>query len=95
VVYIAFDAYVNVGAVILAYAVANFAGLVSVLPGGVGIYEALMTGVLIAAGIPARLSLPVTIMYRVLNTLLQVPPGYALYHRTLHQAPEEVVASNG
>ena len=95
VVYIAFDAYVNVGAVILAYAVANFAGLVSVLPGGVGIYEALMTGVLIAAGIPARLSLPVTIMYRVLNTLLQVPPGYVLYHRTLRQAPQEVEVSNG
>lgn len=95
VVYIAFDAYVNVGAVILAYAVANFAGLISVLPGGVGIYEALMTGVLIAAGIPARLSLPVTIMYRVLNTLLQVPPGYFLYHRTIRQTPEEAVASNG
>lgn len=85
VVYIAFGAYVNVGAVILAYAVANFAGLVSVLPGGVGIYEALMTATLVAAGVPARLSLPVTVMYRVLNTLLQVPPGYALYHATLRR----------
>ncbi|HEU4966581.1 MAG TPA: lysylphosphatidylglycerol synthase transmembrane domain-containing protein [Candidatus Saccharimonadales bacterium] len=83
VVYIAFGSFVNLGAVILAYAVANFAGLVSVLPGGVGIYEALMTAVLVAAGVPARLSLPVTVMYRVLNTLLQLPPGYVLYHRTL------------
>lgn len=85
VVYIAFGSFVNLGAVILAYAVANFAGLVSVLPGGVGIYEALMTAVLVAAGVPARLSLPVTVMYRVLNTLLQLPPGYALYHRTLQR----------
>ena len=84
VVYIAFGAYVNIGAVILAYSVANFAGLVSVLPGGVGIYEALMTAVLVTAGVPARLSFPVTVMYRVLNTILQVPPGYVLYHRTLH-----------
>ncbi|MEJ0073751.1 MAG: hypothetical protein WDN27_06845 [Candidatus Saccharibacteria bacterium] len=38
----------NFGAVIIAYAVANFAGLVSVLPGGVGIYEGLMTLVLTA-----------------------------------------------
>lgn len=83
VVYIAFGHWVNVGAVILAYAVANFAGLVSVLPGGVGIYEALMTAVLVSAGIPAGLSLPVTVMYRVLNTLLQVPPGYVLYQRGL------------
>jgi uncharacterized protein (TIRG00374 family) len=83
VVYIAFGHWVNVGAVILAYAVANFAGLVSVLPGGVGIFEALMTAVLVSTGIPAGLSLPVTVMYRVLNTLLQVPPGYVLYHRAL------------
>ena len=73
----------NLGAVILAYAVANFAGLVSVMPGGVGIYEALMTGVLVAAGVPAALSLPVTVMYRVLSTLIQVPPGWYFYHKTL------------
>lgn len=88
VVYVSFGAYVSLGAVILAYGVANFAGLVSVLPGGVGIYEALMTAVLVAAGVPARLSLPVTVMYRVLNTLLQLPPGYVLYHATLRQRPK-------
>lgn len=84
IVYIAFGHFVNVGAVILAYAVANFAGLVSVLPGGVGIYEGLMTAVLSAGGIPAGLSLPVTVMYRVINTLIQVPPGlYFYYHKTV------------
>lgn len=87
VVYLAFGEWVNIGAVILAYAVANFAGLVSVMPGGVGIYEALMTGVLVAAGIPAALSLPVTVMYRVLSTLLQVPPGWILYHYALQEDP--------
>jgi len=84
VVYIAFGQLVNFGAVILAYAVANFAGLVSVLPGGVGIYEGLMTLVLTATGVPSRISLPVTVMYRVLNTLIQLPPGYYFYHQTLH-----------
>ena len=88
-VYIAFDAWVNIGALILAYSVANFAGLVSVLPGGVGIYEALMTGVLAAAGIPAALSLPVTVMYRVLSTVIQVPPGYVLYHRAVNRNKAE------
>jgi uncharacterized protein (TIRG00374 family) len=85
VVYIAFGEWVNIGAVILAYGIANFAGLVSVLPGGIGIYEALMTTVLAAAGIPPSLSLPVTVMYRVLNSLIQLPPGYYLYHRALKQ----------
>jgi len=96
VVYVAFGTRVNIGAVILAYGVANFAGLVSVLPGGVGIYEALMTAVLVAAGVPARLSLPVTVMYRVLNTVLQLPPGYAFYHFTLQRQSDhaEVPAHN-
>ncbi len=85
IVYVAFGHWVNPGSVILAYAVANFAGLVSVLPGGVGIYEALMTGVLVATGVPAALSLPVTVMYRVLNMLIQLPPGYYFYHRTLRE----------
>jgi uncharacterized protein (TIRG00374 family) len=83
VVYIAFDEWVNVGAVILAYAVANFAGFVSILPGGVGIYEALMTAVLSAGGVPAAVSLPVTVMYRVLNTIIQLPPGYYFYSKTI------------
>src|SRR6202012_4501151 len=66
VVYIAFGEWVNIGAVILAYGIANFAGLVSVLPGGVGIYEGLMTLPLSAPGVPSTPSLPVTVMYRVL-----------------------------
>jgi uncharacterized protein (TIRG00374 family) len=87
IVYLAFGHVVNPGAVIIAYAVANFAGLVSVLPGGVGIYEALMTAVLAAGGISPAVSLPVTVMYRVLNMTLQLPPGYILYQRALHRGP--------
>jgi uncharacterized protein (TIRG00374 family) len=83
VVYIAFGQFVNVGAVILAYAVANFAGLISVLPAGIGIYEGLMTAVLAATGIPAKLSIPVTLMYRVLNMFIQLTPGYYFYQRAV------------
>jgi uncharacterized protein (TIRG00374 family) len=83
VVYIAFGHPVNVGAVILAYAVANFAGLISVLPAGIGIYEGLMTAVLVATGIPADLSIPVTIMYRVINMFIQLTPGYYFYQKAL------------
>ncbi|MBI3624470.1 flippase-like domain-containing protein [Candidatus Saccharibacteria bacterium] len=82
-VYIAFGYFVNPGAVILAYAVANFAGLISVLPGGIGVYEALMTAVLAASGISPGVSIPVTIMYRVLNMSIQLPPGYYFYHKNL------------
>ena len=85
IVYLAFGNYVNIGAVILAYSVANFAGLISVLPGGVGIYEALMTAVMASAGVPPGVSLPVTVMYRVVNTAIQIPPGYFLYQRSLRR----------
>lgn len=84
IVYIAFGEWVNLGAIIIAYSVANFAGLISVLPGGIGIYEALMTTVLVASGIPVALSLPVTIMYRILTAAIQLPPGYYFYHQALN-----------
>lgn len=83
VVYIAFGNFVNVGAVILAYAVANFAGLISILPAGIGVFEGLMTATLAATGIAASLSIPVTIMYRVVSMFVQLLPGYVFYQRSL------------
>ncbi len=82
-VYVAFGEFVNIGAVILAYAVANFAGLISVLPAGIGIYEGLMTAVLVASGIPAAVTIPVTIMYRVVMMTIQLGPGYYFYQKAL------------
>ncbi|MDB5163714.1 MAG: hypothetical protein JWS12_332 [Candidatus Saccharibacteria bacterium] len=84
-VYVAFGHWVNPGAIIIAYAVASVSGLISVLPGGVGIYEATMTAVLAAAGIKAGISIPVTVMYRILNMLIQLPIGYYFYNRRLHE----------
>jgi uncharacterized protein (TIRG00374 family) len=85
VVYVAFGEWVNIGSVILAYAIANFAGLISVLPGGIGVYEGLMTLTLSATGIPSRLSLPVTVMYRILAISVQLIPGAYFYHEHLGQ----------
>ena len=90
-VFLAFGEVVNIGAIILAYGVANFAGLISVLPGGVGIYEFLMTAVLATAGVPASVSIPVIVMYRVLSTLIQVPPGYYLYQKNLSISQKQSV----
>ncbi len=84
VVFLSFGMTVNLGAIILAYGVANFAGLISVLPGGIGIYEALMIAVLSISGVPARISLPAIIMYRVVNTLIQLPLGYYFYHKSIN-----------
>jgi uncharacterized membrane protein YbhN (UPF0104 family) len=55
-------------------------------------YEALMTAVLVAAGVPAGVSLPATVMYRVLTMAVQLPPGGYLYHRAINDKP---VAKHG
>lgn len=83
VIYIAYGSFVNPGAIIVAYALANFAGLVAVLPGGIGIYEGLMAGVMVSAGVPAGLAISVTVMYRVLTLFLGLPVGYYFYHKAL------------
>lgn len=83
-IYIAYGQIVNPGAVVIAYAIACFAGLLSVLPGGIGVYEGLMTAVLATAGVSPAVSLPVTITYRILNAMIQLPIGYFFYYKTLH-----------
>ncbi len=90
-VYVAFGEYVNVGAIILAYAIANFAGLISVMPGGVGVYEGLMTAVLATVGVPPSTSLPITVMYRVLSSAVQLPPGYYLYHKVITKKDKPLI----
>lgn len=85
VVYFAFGTSVNFGAIIIAYAVANIAGLFSILPGGVGIYEGLMTAVLTSAGIPRALALSATLVYRILNMAIFLPIGFVLYQMALRR----------
>ncbi len=82
-VYVAFGQLINPGALIIAYAVANFAGLIAVLPGGVGIYEGLMTATLASAGVPKALALSATVIYRVLSMVVSLPVGYFFYHRAI------------
>lgn len=93
VVYIAYGQFVNPGAIIIAYAVANFAGLIAVLPGGIGLYEGLMAAVLVSAGVPAGLAISVTVMYRVLTLAIGLPIGYYFYHKamaTLGKTPDQL-----
>ena len=86
--YIAFLAHglwVNPGAVLIAYVVANSVGLVSVLPGGVGMFEPLMAAVLVAGGVPAGIAVSATLVYRVISLLVSLITGYFLYHRALNR----------
>lgn len=97
VVYLSFGELVNPGAIIISYAVANIAGLVSILPGGVGIYEGLMTAVMASAGVNKALALSATVVYRVFNMGVFLPIGYFFYQRALKEDnidPEKVPGLN-
>jgi len=89
--YLALGQAVNPGAVILAYSVASFAGLISVLPGGIGVYEALMTTTLAAAGVPKALALSATLIYRIFTMIIFVPAGFILYQLALRKGETEVI----
>ena len=71
------------GAIIVAYGVANIGSFIAILPGGHGVYEALMTAVLVSGGVPASLSLTATLTYRLVTTVLYVPPGYYFYSKAI------------
>lgn len=71
------------GAIIVSYGVANIGSFIGILPGGHGVYEALMTAVLVSAGVPAGLSLTAVLTYRLVTTVLYVPPGYYFYSKAI------------
>jgi hypothetical protein len=86
IVFVAHGSWVNIGAVIVAFVIANTAALIAILPGGIGVYEPLMTAILISGGVPAGLALSATLVYRVVALLLSLLTGYVLYQRALHRA---------
>lgn len=90
--YLALGQTVNPGAVILAYSVASFAGLVSILPGGIGVYEALMTTTLAAAGVPKALALSATLIYRIFTMIIFVPAGFIFYQLALRKGETETIS---
>src|SRR5580704_16830432 len=72
----------NPSLVLLAYAVAGLLELVPVTPGGLGIVEAGLSGMLILAGIPGGLAVVATLAYRIISYWLPIlvgPVAYGLF----------------
>ncbi len=71
--------------VLLAYSAANIVALLPVTPGGLGLVEASLSGLLILAGVRPGYAFLATLAYRVASywlPLLAGPPAYLLYrHR--------------
>ena len=65
--------------VLLAYAVAGIIGLVPITPGGLGIVEASMSGLLVLAGVPASDAFLATLAYRLASYWLPLLAGPFAY----------------
>ncbi len=75
--------------VLLAYAVANVVGLLPITPGGLGIVEASLSGMLVTAGIGVGDAFLATLAYRVASywcPLMAGPPAYLLFRRRYRSA---------
>ncbi|MEX0668379.1 MAG: flippase-like domain-containing protein [Candidatus Saccharimonadales bacterium] len=84
-VFVALGSPVSFGVVIIAFAVANGAGIVTVIPGDVGIYEIAMVTILSISGVPLAVGISATLVYRVLHKGLVLPFGFYFYNRYLRE----------
>lgn len=85
VVFLAFGSVVNIGAIIAAYALANILSLLAFFTNGIGVYEGVMVGSLVALGVPLTLALSVVVVYRGFNLLVFMPVGFYYYRQALEK----------
>jgi uncharacterized protein (TIRG00374 family) len=85
--------------VLLAYSAVGILALFPVTPGGLGIVEASLTGLLILAGVGAGYAVLATLAYRIACywlPLLAGPPAYLLFrHRYGRPAPQHAALDRG
>jgi len=85
--------------VLLAYAAAGILALLPLTPGGLGIVEASLSGLLILAGVHAGQAFLATLAYRIASywlPLLAGPPAYLLFrHRYERPAPKPATPDTG
>ena len=69
--------------VFLSFVAANIAGVISVVPGDVGVHEAVMIIVLSAFGVSEAVAISATLLYRVFNKFIFLPIGFYFYAKIL------------
>ncbi len=84
-VFIALDFIVNPGVVIIAFAIASGAGILTVIPGDIGVYEFAMIATLSLAGVPLAVGISATILFRVINRLIILPFGFYFYNQYIKE----------
>lgn len=81
--FLVFGKFVNPGIAIMAYLFANIVSIFGGVFFSTGIFELGMAGTLVTLGEPLALAVAVTTVYRVLNLIISLPPGYYFYRQYL------------
>lgn len=81
--FLALGTWVNPATLFVAFGVASIASIISVTPGGTGIYEAIMIAFLASAGVAADVAIAGTLVARVTLLLGTVIFGYLFYQLTI------------
>ncbi len=82
----AFGHWVNPVAVLVAYGVANIAAALPITPGGLGVVEATVSGILVGFGTPRSIAIWGVLAWRLVNFWLPIPVGGTAY-LSLHLHP--------
>ncbi len=81
--FLALGVWVNPAILFVAFGVSSIASIVSVTPGGAGVYEAIMIAFLASAGVPVDVAIAGTLVARVTLLLGTIVFGYFFYQLTI------------
>jgi uncharacterized protein (TIRG00374 family) len=81
--FLAMGIWVNPFVLLIAFGTSAVAGIISVLPAGAGVYEAVMIGFLVSAGVPSDIAIAGTLISRVTLVTGTILFGYIFYQLTV------------
>lgn len=83
VAFLALGAWVNPATLFVAFGISGIVSMLSVTPGGAGVYETIMITFLVSSSVPADVAIAGTILARVALLLGTIVFGYVFYQLTI------------
>ncbi len=85
IAFMALGYWVSPAILFIAFGISSAAGVASSIPGGAGVYEAVMIAFLASAGVPADIAIAGTLLARVTLLLGTILFGYFFYQLTINK----------
>lgn len=83
VAFLALGIWVSPAVLFVGFGVSWIASVLSVTPGGAGIYEAVMIAFLVSSGVPTEAAIAGTLLARIILLLVTIIFGYVFYQMTI------------